>query len=249
MPNHMILKTLTQLGFSEKKINVYLACLKLGPSPVRKIAEEAKINRGSTYDILKNLIQDGLVSYYHKQKNQYFIAEDPKKLNHLVEERHQLLLETKGRIYAIIPQLKSVYENAQAKPVVKFYEGHAGAKTILLSVLETCKTNGIKEYYAYSSVEVRNLLYKLYPNFSSDRIKYGIKVKVLALGPGGEKRGLDERKWLDEEKSVPVYTLLYHDHVAMITIDPDEKPSGVIIKDKNIYEAQKMIFDFIWNKV
>ena len=72
---------------------------------------------------------------------------------------------------------------------------------------------------------------------------------MLALGPGGEKRGLDERKWLTEDKSVPVYTLIYKGHVAMITIDSDEKPSGVIIKDNNIYESQKMIFEFTWSKL
>lgn len=245
----MIIKTLTQLGFTEKKISVYLACLKLGPAPVRKIAEEAKINRGSTYDILKSLIQEGLVSYYHKHKHQYFIAEDPNKLNHLVEERHQLLLETKGRIYAIIPQLKSMYENAQAKPVVKFYEGHAGAKSILAHVLDTCIHHAVKEYYVYSSAEVRNYIYKLYPNYSDDRIRAGIRVKALALGPGGEKRGLDERKWLDEHSSIPVYTLIYHDHVATITIDPDEQPTGIIVKDRNIYQAQRKIFEFIWGKL
>lgn len=245
----MIIKTLTQLGFSEKKINVYLACLKLGPSPVRKISEEAKINRGSTYDILKQLIQDGLVSYYHKHKNQYFIAEDPKKLSQLVEDRHQQLLETKGRVYAIVPQLKSLYENAQAKPVVKFYEGHAGAKNILSHVLDICSANNNKEYYVYSSSAVRNYIYKLYPNFSYDRIKLGIRVKAIALGPGGEKRGLDERKWLGEEYSMPVYTLIYHNHVGTITLDDDEQPTGLIIKDKNIYDHHRKLFEFIWDNI
>ena len=245
----MIDKALEQLGLGEKEIRVYLACLKLGPSPVRKISTEVNVNRGTTHDILRSLVKRGLVSYYHQLKHQYFIAEDPEKLSDLVEEEHQRILETKGRIFAVIPQLKSMYDNAQEKPIVKFYEGHAGVKIILQEVLENCKKNNVKEYYAYSSSAIRNFIYKLYPNFSLDRVRAQIRVKVISMGPGGEKRGLDDRKWLTEEESVPAYTILYHNNVATITLDPDGKPMGVVIKDKNIFEAQKIIFDFVWNKI
>lgn len=246
----MVIKALENLGFHDKEIKVYLACLRLGPSPVRKIATEASINRGSTHDILRVLVERGLISYYHKHKHQYFIAEDPEKLCDLVEEEHQKILETRGRIFAVIPQLKSIYDNAQEKPVVKFYEGHSGAKTILEEVLNTCKKNNIKEYYVYSSSLIRSFIYKLYPNFSHDRVEAGIKVKVVSIGPGGEKRGLDERRWLTEEKNnASAYMLIYPGNIATVTLDSDEKPMGVIIKDKNIYLAQKMIFEFIWKNL
>ena len=245
----MIDKALEQLGLSDKETKVYLACLKLGPSPVRKISTEVSINRGTTHDILRSLVKRGLVSYYHQHRHQYFIAEDPEKLNDLVEEEHQKILETKGRIFAIIPQLKSMYDNAQEKPIVKFYEGHAGAKIILQGVLDSCKKDDIKEYYAYSSSAIRGFIYKLYPNFSNDRVRSQIRVKVISIGPGGERRGLDERKWLTDKEGVPAYTILYHNNVATITLDADGKPMGVVIKDKNIYESQKMIFEFVWNKL
>lgn len=243
----MIDKALEQLGLHDKEIKVYLACLKLGPSPVRKISNEVGVNRGTTHDILRSLVKRGLVSYYHQHKHQYFIAEDPEKLSDIVEEEHQRILETKGRVFAIIPQLKSIYDNAQEKPIVKFYEGHAGAKIILQDVLDCCKKNEVKEYYVYSSSAIRSFIYKLYPNFSIDRVGSQIRVKVISIGPGGEKRGLDERRWLTEKESVPAYTILYHNNIAMITIDPDGKPMGVIVKDKNIYEAQRLIFDFVWS--
>lgn len=245
----MITKALEQLGLSDKEIKVYLACLRLGPSPVRRIASEVGINRGTTHDILKMLTKRGIVSYYHQYKHQYFIAEDPEKLSNIVEEEHQRILETKGRIFAIIPQLKSIYDNAQEKPIVKFYEGDAGIKVILQDVIACCKKNNVTEYYVYSSADVRTFIYKLYPSFSTDRIRAKIKVKVISIGPGGEKRGLDERKWLTEEKSVPAYTILYHNNIAMITIDSDGKPLGVVIQDKNMYLAQKMIFEFMWSKL
>ena len=245
----MIETSLNLLGFNKKETAVYLACLKLGPAPVRKIAQISGVNRGTTYDILKILIDQGIVSYYHKNKRQYFIAEDPEKLNELVDSREQKILETRGRIQAIIPQLKSIYNNAGEKPTVKFYEGHNGAKTILSDVLDTCVRNNEKEYFVYSSSFVRNILYKLYSDYSEDRVKAGIKVKVISLGSGGEERGLDERKWLTKDESASAYNIIYSGKVAMVTINSENKPMGVIIEDKNIYLSQKKIFEFIWSKL
>jgi len=243
----MIEKTLEQLGLNTKEIRVYLACLRLGPSPVRKIAGAAEINRGTTYDLLKTLIKRGLVSYFHQSKHQYFVAEDPNKLTDLAEEKYHKVLETKGRVFAIIPQLKSIYNNAQEKPVVKFYEGHAGAKTILQDVLVCCKEGKAREYFVYSSSEIRSFIYKLYPNFSSDRVRSKIRVKTISIGPGGERRGYDERRWMTQEDGVPSYTILYAGNVSMITLDSESRPLGFIIKDRNIYETQKVIFNYIWS--
>src|SRR3989344_5927610 len=80
----MIVENLRQFGLNEKEISVYLSLISLGRSPVRLVAKEAKVNRGTTYDILKNLVELGLVSYYKdygkEDKPQYFVAEPPRKL-------------------------------------------------------------------------------------------------------------------------------------------------------------------------
>lgn len=244
----MIESILKKIGLSDKEIKVYLTCLKLGPSPVRKIATAAEINRGTAYDILRALINLGLVSYYHQDKHQYFIAEDPTKLTDTLEQRVQQLQSTKEELVQLIPQLKSMYDNAGEKPVAKFYEGSGGIKTILRDVLDSC-ANGEKQYYVYSSSTIRQHLYEAYRSFSQDRIKAGISVKSISIGPGGETVGLDERKWLSKKESAPTYTLIYEDKMAMVSVDSGSKPIGVIIEDKNIYQTQKMIFDFIWQQL
>ncbi len=65
-----VVQILKKLGFDEKDIRLYLILLSLGPSPVRKVAQATGINRGTAYDILKQLVKQGLVVYYHKEKNQ-----------------------------------------------------------------------------------------------------------------------------------------------------------------------------------
>jgi len=246
----MIESTLQKFGLSDKEIKVYLTSIKLGPSPVRKIAGTAGINRGTAYDVLKSLVEAGLVTYYHKEKNQYFIAEDPSKLKDVLEYKQQQLEKMKGEVDDIIPQLKSIYDNANAKPVVKFYEGLAGVKTILQDVINTMSADGApKEYYAYSSSSIKNYLYASYPEYSNDRIAAGVYVKVISIGPGGEVRGLDERKWLTQEETAPTYTLIYGGKVAIISVDQSDKPHGVLIKDENIYITQKITFEVIWKSL
>ena len=244
----MIESVLKNLGLGEKAIEVYLSCLRLGPSPVRRIAQQANINRGTTYDILKSLQNLGLVSYYHKDKHQYFMAEDPVRLKEVVSQRSQQLAQTQKEIESIIPQLKSIYDKSGDKPVVKFYEGLTGIKIVLQDVLGRGHT-GDSQYYVYSSSSIKKHLYQAYPGFSAQRIKLGIKVKTISIGPGGETVGLDQRKWLTQKESSPTYTLIYSGKVALVSVDAEGKPMGVIIEDRNIYQTQKMIFDFIWQQL
>ena len=80
---------LKNFGLSEKEIAVYLALIELGPSSVRDLAAKSKVNRGTTYDILKSLINLGIVSYYNKESKQYFISEPPEKLLEAIDRKKE----------------------------------------------------------------------------------------------------------------------------------------------------------------
>jgi sugar-specific transcriptional regulator TrmB len=244
----MINGILKKIGLNEKEIKIYLTSLGLGPTPVRGIAQSAGINRGTTYDILKSLQEIGLISYYHKDKHQYFIAEDPSKLKEVILQQQRQLEETKVEIEECLPQLRSIYDKGGDKPVAKYYENSSGIKNILKDLIEVCG-NGSKEYYVYSSSAIKKHIYEAYKNFSGDRIAYKIKVKSISIGPGGSTVGLDERKWLTKKESTPTYTLIYDGKVAMISVNQNNRPIGVMIEDENIYQTQKMVFEFIWGKL
>ena len=59
-------ETLELLGLKPKDMTVYTHLLKLGTAPLRRIAEVTNLNRGTTYDALKRLIDVGLVSHMDK---------------------------------------------------------------------------------------------------------------------------------------------------------------------------------------
>ncbi|MDP2933709.1 MAG: helix-turn-helix domain-containing protein [bacterium] len=249
----MFVEKLRQFGLDEKEISVYLALIPLGPSPVRAISAKAGINRGTTYDILKSLIKQELVSYYHKygqdSKKQYFVAEPPEKIVTAIEKKIGDLSALKLSVEKSLPELESLYEKSGAKPVVKYYEGSSGVRVILQDVIGTMSVEEKKQYYVYSSADIREYLYKAYPNFNRDRIKAKISNQVIAIGRGGELVGLDERKWLLASTSGPTYILIYGNKVAMISIAANADPVGVIIEDRALYQTQKMIFEHLWQNL
>ncbi|MFA5107717.1 MAG: helix-turn-helix domain-containing protein [Patescibacteria group bacterium] len=240
-------QTLEKLGFSEKESAVYLALLRRGPSAVRALASEAGINRGTTYDILKSLREQGLVSYYHQDTHQYFVAEDPEKLTALLESKQRLLAETKSELSRLIPELKSTYDKQGEKPVAKYYDGIKGITTILRDVIETmAKAPAPKEYYVYSSADIRKYLYQDFPDFTEERKKRNIHVKIIALGEGGKPLGLDERRWLRQKKGAPTYIIIYDHKTAHISVAKDGTPRGIIIEDAGLAQTQRVLFEQLW---
>lgn len=229
-------------------VKIYLALLGLGPSSVRKLAQHAGLNRGTVYDILKELQEKGVVSFYKEATKQYFVAEDPNKLRDLVVNKKKELAELANDLDKLIPELQALHDKGGDRPVARYYQPD-GLYKILEDVLRICEDSEDKIYRIYSAEGVREYLYKDFPTFSDARIAKGIKVKVIALGQGGELRGLDERKWLEAKNQTPTYIIIYPQKTAYISLDAQNEPLGVVIENQGVYETQKNIFDQLWNKL
>src|SRR5579872_7461086 len=126
---------LKNFGLSEKEIAVYLALIELGPSSVREISAKSKVNRGTTYDILKSLMDLGIVSYYNKESKQYFVAEPPERLLAAIDQKKENLDEVRSNVEQSLPLIRTLFEKQGGKPAVKLYEGAKGIKLILDDVL------------------------------------------------------------------------------------------------------------------
>jgi len=245
---------LKNFGLSDKEIAVYLALITLGPSPVRIIADKAGINRGTAYDILKSLMDSGLVTYYHKETKQYFVAEPPERLIRSLENKQEKLESVKKDIRQSLPELKAIFERSGNRPVVKYYEGDKGMSQILTDVLETMKQSSDKVYFVYSSgtADKRRHLYTAMPDFNKKRMAKDIQVKVVSLGLGGEMSGLDERKSLPELTDEPIkmtHELIYGGKVAHIGLDEAGNSVGVVIENESIYRLQKKVFEYTWQQL
>jgi len=239
---------LKKLGFTDKCAKIYLALLRLGPSSVRRLAQNCDLNRGTTYDALKWLQDEGIVTFYQKDTKQYFVAEKPEKLLEMIKRRDEELHDLNNDIEKIIPELQALHNKGGERPVARYFE-KSELHHILEDVLETCEQSDEKRYCMYSSAQVRGYLYQDFSTFSDVRISKGIKVNVIAIGDGGELRGLDERKHLHTFQDTSTCIIVYPGKTAYISLDAKGEPVGVVIENEGIYETQKLIFDNLWNSL
>ncbi len=243
----MDLTLFKKLGLTDKEIKVYLTLLEYGAISVRSLAELADVNRGTAYDLLKSLQEKGLVTYFHQDTKQKFVAEDPVTLVKLVENKEKELQKVKANFGDLIPELKALQDKGGNMPIVKFYEGKKGVHQILDDVLDSMILAEEKEYFVYSAAGITKDLYQGFEDFSDKRIKNKIKVRTISFAKQGELRGMDERKYLNAEDSQQkTYIIIYADKCAFISRDAKAQPVGVIIENKMIYVTQKIIFLRLW---
>lgn len=237
---------LRSLGFTDKEIRVYLTLLSGGPTSVRKLAKDTDVNRGTVYEILKSLQEKGLAGMYHKHKKQFFLAEDPDILMEVTERKERSVAALKRELAEALPELRSLHAHGGSKPTVKFYEGHKGCTIILNDILRTMTEEEDKTYRAYSSVTLRDYLYRDFPNFTKERIARRLHVRVIAIGAGGDDQPLAERRWLSEKKGSPTYSIIYGPKVAFFSLGANETPQGILVEDAAVAETERLIFDRVW---
>ncbi|HBR80327.1 MAG: Transcriptional regulator, TrmB [Candidatus Uhrbacteria bacterium GW2011_GWE2_45_35] len=242
-------RTLELLGLKPKEFEIYLAVLKLGTAPLRRVSEVAGYNRGTTYDALKILIEAGLVNFVEAKPHRYFTAEDPQKLRGLATRREVAIQEARLQLDSLLPDFQALAGSSAYRPAVRYYEGRDGIKDILKDVLKTTERTKNKTYRIYSSSKLRELIAEAWPNFTKTRVQSKIQVKAISIGPGGETAGLDERKWLSKEKSSSAYIFIYGQKTAYVSADEYNRLFGAIINDENIASSQMMIFDALWKSL
>ena len=214
----MNLEILQELGLSQREVNIYLSLLKLGSASIRDIADQAGLNRGTTYETLKVLINKGIASYSPKGKRRSLMAEPPERLLDIAEEK-RLAIEAsiQEMKHKLIPQLNHMKSDF-CPGNVRFYEGDAGIEWVLRDILKTTEQQPEKAYSVFSSKLLRQHLYRPFPNYTQQRIRRAIKVRVIAIGDGGEDAELSERKWIPtKDPANASYIAIYPPRVAMIS--------------------------------
>ncbi len=241
------LDPLRQLGLSSREIIIYQSLLKLGPASIRDVAAEAGVNRGSTYETLKQLAAKGVVSYFPRGRRRVFQAEDPERLLSLGESKQQALSHAMDQLRRdIIPSLK-LAQTEFSPGNVRFYEGDDGVELVLRDILNSTERSPERGYAVISTKTLREHLYRPFPNFTRQRIRRGIRVRVIAVGEGGDEAELAERKWLAaDDTSDASYIAIYPPKVAMITLADQNYPVVVIIDSPAIASTQKILFDTLW---
>lgn len=242
-----LLQTLQEIGLKPKEAEIYLSLLTIGCNPASTIAKKAKQNRSNCYTIIEKLMQKGFVHQIIKNNISYFCAVEPKNLLDQFKNKRYELEEKITHLTQSVEQLEQLKMPNQTKPKVIFYQGEAAIQNIMEETLSAKET-----IRAYASLdELTTLLPTYFPQYYKRRCQKGLFVKAIyPATPQSLEHKKHDHEELRESRLIPkefdfhLDILIYDDKVAITSL---KEKFGVVINSKDMAEAQKKIFDIIWN--
>lgn len=237
------IKTLKEFGLTDNEAKVYLACLELGTATVQGLGKKAGVKRTTVYTTIEGLKQKGVISQTKKAKKTFFVAEGPQRLVQLSERRLQQLKK-------MLPELKSIYNLAGAKPKLMFYEGREG----YLAVYEDILKEKPKEFLTLSSYDdfYKHLDPVYEESWTKQRIAKGIrlrwlnfKTKRVAEYAAEGKKALRQIRYLPKKFPFTSTMFIYKGKVAIVS-GKQKEFMAVVIEHAEFYETFKQIFEMLW---
>ncbi|HLD82211.1 MAG TPA: helix-turn-helix domain-containing protein [Patescibacteria group bacterium] len=238
-----VTNTLNTLGIQGKEQNVYLALLSLGEARVLDIAKKSGVKRSTIYDILNDLISRGLVTSYTSKKVKIFVAESPQKIKANLEAKL-------ANIDGALPELMSMYNVGETKPVVRMYEGKEGMRQIYENFLETKK----KVIYSMgSSKKIIDSLGSI--GYSQRRVERKIMSKSLRMWEketmerdfiADQKTKLREIRLLPKGFNINGSIYIHDNKVSVLSVGSDS--FSFVVENQNFADTMLEIFNFIWKQ-
>jgi sugar-specific transcriptional regulator TrmB len=241
---------LQQLSLTENEALIYETLLQNGKQKASQIQKKTPLKRGLIYKNLENLEKKGLiVREDNNQKVSTFTPIHPNVLKGLAEQQVKQAQEAQNLLQDELGSLVSMYNLANNKPGVEFYEGLDGIKKVIYDTL-TSKTT----IYTYADMEqINKYIKKLNAEYATKRDGLDLQKKVLLVDSAFTHTFLKEYKktnlYVRFVKNVPHFATImqiYDNKVSYVTLST-EKMIGIIIQDKSIYEMHKALFKNMWD--
>lgn len=243
-------KTLRDVGLSDKQALVLGVMLEGGDMLASSIARAAKLNRTTTYDILRELSGKGLVTSAKQRGVIRYRSIAAEQLPAYVERKRAGLEEAKKTLVELVPQIKLLRARGKALPKVRFFEGMEGVKSAYEDVAVNNQEKTLRGITGMDAV-YGNLDAAWVKSFLEKRTRLGVKcIDIVPDTAGGQRSRADDAKYLRTTKFIPSEfnfdgdISIYDDKVALITYVQDD-PIAVIIEDRGIATMMKKVFDFV----
>lgn len=240
-----IQNAIEQLGYTRKEARFYLTSLGLGESRISDLAQKLKIPRTSALMIAEKLQKDGLLNYYVKRLNKYWVAEKP----------DMLLLKLKAlevNLLSVMPALKLLeLKISLHKPTVKVYVGAEEIKLILADIILT--KNNFQAIVAWDSLSTI-VGEKYLSDFVDMQVSNFLKLQLLTpfsdLGKALKSRDNKENR---STRFLPQYgeplnsaTFIYGNKIAIISLN-DTLATGFLIEDIHVHNTMVSFFEGLWS--
>lgn len=241
-----IIKTISNLGFSETEARAYLSTLELGEATIQDIGKHSKIKRTSLYYILEKLAKESVVMTTKRNKKTFYVAASPKELMKRTREK---LLEFEDLLDQIEERKHSVYH----KPRVYFLYGAPGFKHIWQMLFDSkCKEFRIitEGSHFLDFVKEKYILDEIIKNKKA----LGIKSRQLIVDSPYARSlvkndSIQNRvsKLLPTDTKIPFTEIITDEFAAFIS--PRWDNFLFVTENDSFVKSRKSMFDLIWGLV
>jgi hypothetical protein len=199
--------------------------------------------------ILESLSQLGLVGKFDEDKKTYYAASSPETLESIFEVQKKEIDERRKLFDKVLPQLRLIDNKKSGKPIVKFYEGRTGTVSSNFEIYG--QVEHLEKGEPIRMVYPRKMVPEIYSQEEITaarklRLDRNIKSKVICTDPGEVKSTPDgDRLKIDSDRfPITADINIYGDMVRIASLG--KKLSSIMIKDKDIADTMKSLFDLAW---
>ena len=240
-------EALQTTGLNEKEASVYTALLQLGRASAYSVSVKSGLKKPTTYVILEQLIEKGMVQRVPRVKKQLYFANSPEQVFAVAEEKLNVAKQK-------LPELMAMARTDENKVSTVFYEGMSGMKKLMeygFKENEDCEMVG---FFA-TDKDVKPEL----SNFFKDEWAPEMKKRHITMrGVAPRDPSLTHYRKADAEYGRdirPIPTKEYSSEVAImvlgdiVKIEDYKNLQGVAIENKDVAKAFKQIFEMVWKRV
>lgn len=239
-------EALQNLGLTEKESRVYLALLRLGRGSAASVASEAGLKRPTTYVILGELMQKGLVLKIPRTRKQLFTAKSPEEF--FAEARERLELAEQ-----VLPQLIAISEKPEKKFKTLYFEGIKGLKEMYGIGTKRMQDKEIVGFFArvVPGGPGDELEEKVYRELTANRKDSNIRVR----GVTPDDASLSWYREHIEDLGYKIKFIDQKDYLADTSMEIGENyvqvishryQQGVHIENPDIANSMRQIFEMVW---
>ena len=234
-------EVLNNIGLNQKEASVYLALLELGTATVHPIATKANIKRPTTYLILEDLQQKGMVSVIPREKKVMYTAESPEKFISDLNKKQEL-------VKRFMPNMLALYNSKAEKPQVQFFEGKEAMGGVYERILKSKKVD------FFCTIKDAIAAFPEYPFRIMDTANSGsMKFRELLSREAGDIEYAKKMRHTEnyQHRFLPTGMILMTDNVlfdgniAFFSYQP--YMFAVQISSQGIYQSLQTIFDVAWS--
>ncbi|MEI7818511.1 MAG: helix-turn-helix domain-containing protein [bacterium] len=239
-------KKLEAVGLTEKQAKVYVAALFLGPAPVQRIAEQAEVNRATTYVIIDELAAMGLVSTTSEGKKSVYVAEPPEAIERYLGSIEKEIADRKIALQSSLKELKEASRvEIDDAPLVRFYKGPEASQAV--SDYMRRKAGRSEMILGLSDIdEIRKISPDVLQKSPNARKKKDLSSRALYSGsvelPRADKLSAREAKRLPFKAKGDLQ--LYKDRATILTFG--DQPTGIVIESREIVAILRQLYSLAW---